>query len=211
MLLHSSEDQSPSFPSNYFAPLSVLTVSVSMALSLSSSSSSSRTCTYDVFPSFSGEDVRITFLSHFLKELDKRLIIAFKDNETQRSLSLGPELKQAIRDSRIAVVIFSNKYASSSWCLNELLEIVKCREECGQMVIPVFYRLDPSHVRKQTGDFGNIFEETCKNKTEEVIIQWRRALTDVANTLGYHSVNWYGFMNPSFLNKSFYMCVKLHF
>ncbi|KAH0899200.1 LOW QUALITY PROTEIN: hypothetical protein HID58_048768 [Brassica napus] len=43
---------------------------------------------------------------------------------------------------------------------------------------------DPSHVRKQTGDFGNIFEETCKNKTEEVIIQWRRALTDVANTLG---------------------------
>ncbi|XP_033141416.1 protein VARIATION IN COMPOUND TRIGGERED ROOT growth response isoform X2 [Brassica rapa] len=190
MLLHSSEDQSPSFPSNYFAPLSVLTVSVSMALSLSSSSSSSRTCTYDVFPSFSGEDVRITFLSHFLKELDKRLIIAFKDNETQRSLSLGPELKQAIRDSRIAVVIFSNKYASSSWCLNELLEIVKCREECGQMVIPVFYRLDPSHVRKQTGDFGNIFEETCKNKTEEVIIQWRRALTDVANTLGYHSVNW---------------------
>ncbi|CAN6847811.1 unnamed protein product [Brassica oleracea] len=49
---------------------------------------------------------------------------------------------------------------------------------------------DPSHVRKQTGDFGNIFEETCKNKTEEVIIQWRRALTDAANTLGYHSVNW---------------------
>ncbi|CAF1919510.1 unnamed protein product, partial [Brassica napus] len=49
---------------------------------------------------------------------------------------------------------------------------------------------DPSHVRKQTGDFGNIFEETCKNKTEEVIIQWRRALTDVANTLGCHSVNW---------------------
>ncbi|KAL0684966.1 hypothetical protein Bca4012_051814 [Brassica carinata] len=44
--------------------------------------------------------------------------------------------------------------------------------------------------RKQTGDFGNIFEETCKNKTEEVIIQWRRALTDVANTLGCHSVNW---------------------
>ncbi|CAN7043739.1 unnamed protein product, partial [Brassica rapa subsp. trilocularis] len=178
------------FPSNYFAPLSVLTVSVSMALSLSSSSSSSRTCMYDVFPSFSGEDVRITFLSHFLKELDKKLIIAFKDNEIQRSLSLGPELKQAIKDSRIAVVIFSNKYASSSWCLNELLEIVKCREECGQMVIPVFYRLDPSHVRKQTGDFGNIFEETCKNKTEEVISQWRRALTDVANTLGYHSVNW---------------------
>ncbi|XP_033142917.1 protein VARIATION IN COMPOUND TRIGGERED ROOT growth response isoform X2 [Brassica rapa] len=158
-----------------------------MALSLASSPSSSRTWLYDVFPSFSGVDVRVTFLSHLLKEFDKKLITAFKDNEIERSRSLDPELKQAIKDSRIAVVIFSQNYASSSWCLNELLEIVKC----GQMVIPVFYRLDPSHVRKQTGDFGKIFEETCKNQTEEVIIiQWRRALTDVANTLGYHSVNW---------------------
>ncbi|CAN6855904.1 unnamed protein product, partial [Brassica oleracea] len=165
-------------------------LSISMALSLSSSSSTSLTWVYDVFPSFSGEDVRVTFLSHFLKELDRKLIIAFKDSEIQRSRSLDPELKQAIRDSRISVVIFSKNYASSSWCLNELLEILKCREECGQMVIPVFYRLDPSHVRKQTGDFGQIFEETCQNKTEQDILQWRRALTNVANTLGYHSVNW---------------------
>ncbi|CAG7882112.1 unnamed protein product, partial [Brassica rapa] len=157
-----------------------------MALSLASSSPS-RTWLYDVFPSFSGVDVRVTFLSHLLKEFDKKLITAFKDNEIERSRSLDPELKQAIKDSRIAVVIFSQNYASSSWCLNELLEIVKC----GQMVIPVFYRLDPSHVRKQTGEFGKIFEETCKNQKEEVIIiQWRRALTNVANTLGYHSVNW---------------------
>ncbi|VVB08157.1 unnamed protein product, partial [Arabis nemorensis] len=139
---------------------------------------------------FSGEDVRVTFLSHLLKELDRKLIIAFKDNEIKRSRSLDPELKLGIKDSRVAVVVFSKNYASSSWCLNELLEIVKCKEEFGQIVIPVFYGLDPSHVRKQTGDFGNIFEETCKNKTEEVKTRWRRALTDVANILGYHSVKW---------------------
>ncbi|KAL1226130.1 Protein VARIATION IN COMPOUND TRIGGERED ROOT growth response [Cardamine amara subsp. amara] len=150
------------------------------------SSSSSHNWVYDVFPSFSGKDVRVTFLSHFLKELDRKLIIAFKDNKMERSRSLDPELKQAIKDSRIAVVVFSKIYASSSWCLNELLEIVKCKEEFGQMVIPVFHGLNPSHVRKQTGDFGKIFEETCKNKTKEVKNQWIKALTSVANILGYH-------------------------
>ncbi|CAH2066158.1 unnamed protein product [Thlaspi arvense] len=156
----------------------------------SSSSSDSRNWFYDVFPSFSGEDVRVTFLSHFLKELDRKLITAFRDSEIEKSRSLDPELKQAIQDSRIAVVVFSRNYASSSWCLNELLEIVSCKKEFGQMVIPVFYGLDPSHVRKQTGDFGKIFEKTCQDKTEEVKIRWKEALTNVANILGYHSVTW---------------------
>uniref|UniRef100_A0A1J3JX92 ADP-ribosyl cyclase/cyclic ADP-ribose hydrolase n=2 Tax=Noccaea caerulescens TaxID=107243 RepID=A0A1J3JX92_NOCCA len=161
-----------------------------MAASSSSSSSYPHNWLYDVFPSFRGEDVRVAFLSHFLKELDRKLISAFKDSEIERSRSLDPELKKAIRDSRIAVVIFSRNYASSSWCLNELLEIVNCKEEFGQIVIPVFYRVDPSNVRKQTGDFGKVFDETCLKSTEALKIQWKEALTNVANILGYHSVTW---------------------
>ncbi|CAN8267307.1 unnamed protein product [Cochlearia groenlandica] len=157
---------------------------------MASSSSSARNWAYDVFPSFSGEDIRVTFLSHFLKEFDRKLIIAFKDSEIKKSHSLWPELVQAIEDSRISIALFSKNYASSSWCLNELLEIMKCKKEFGQMVIPVFYGLDPSHVRKQTGDFGKIFKETCLDKTEDVKAQWKEALTDVANILGYHSVTW---------------------
>ncbi|CAA7036126.1 unnamed protein product [Microthlaspi erraticum] len=53
--------------------------------------SSSRNWLYDVFPSFRGEDVRVTFLSHFLKELDPKLISAFKDSEIERSRSLDRE------------------------------------------------------------------------------------------------------------------------
>ncbi|XP_056846495.1 disease resistance protein RPS6-like isoform X2 [Raphanus sativus] len=155
-----------------------------------SSSSCSRNWVYDVFPSFSGKDVRVAFLSHFLKELDRKLITVFKDNEIERSQSLDPELVQAIRDSKIAVVVLSKNYASSSWCLNELLEILRCKKKLGQLVIPIFYGLDPSHVRKQTGGFGKIFERTCKNRAREQIKKWRKALTGVANTLGYHSKNW---------------------
>ncbi|KAL1224705.1 Disease resistance protein RPS6 [Cardamine amara subsp. amara] len=147
---------------------------------------------YDVFPSFRGEDVRRSFLSHFLKELDRKLISAFKDNKIEKGQTLDPVLKQAIRDSRIAIVVFSEYYASSAWCLNELLEIVKCQDELNQLVIPIFYNIDPSHVRKQSGDFGKIFTKTCHNhnKTEVDIGLWRKALTDVANLVGFHSQNW---------------------
>nr|BAX73944.1 TIR-NBS-LRR class disease resistance protein family [Arabidopsis thaliana] len=151
------------------------------------SSSSSRNWVYDVFLSFSGKDVRVTFRSHFLKELDRKLISAFRDNEIERSHSLWPDLEQAIKDSRIAVVVFSKNYASSSWCLNELLEIVNCNDK---IIIPVFYGVDPSQVRYQIGEFGSIFEKTCKRQTEEVKNQWKKALTDVANMLGFDSAKW---------------------
>lgn len=123
------------------------------------SSYSSRNRIFDVFLSFRGEDVRKTFLSHLLKELDRRLVSAFKDNEIKRSQWLDLALKQAIRNSRIAIVVFSKHYASSSWCLNELLEIVKCKDEFGQLVIPIFYGLGPSHIRYQRGDFRGALSE----------------------------------------------------
>ncbi|CAA7032848.1 unnamed protein product [Microthlaspi erraticum] len=105
-----------------------------------SSSSYSRNWVYDVFPSFSGKDVRVAFLSHFHKELDRKLITVFRDDQIERSRSLSPELVQAIKDSRISVVVFSKNYASSSWCLNELLEIVKCKKELGQACDSYFLR-----------------------------------------------------------------------
>ncbi|OAO93841.1 hypothetical protein AXX17_AT5G44950 [Arabidopsis thaliana] len=136
------------------------------------------------------EDVRGTFLNHFFKELERKSIIAFKDNESERSQNLSPELTHAIRESRIAVVVFSKNYSSSTWCLNELLQVYECYQSMDLPVIPIFYGLDPSHVRKQTGEFGKNFEKTCRNKTEACVYQWRRALCDVSNFLGYHSPNW---------------------
>ncbi|XP_019088789.1 PREDICTED: disease resistance protein RPP4 [Camelina sativa] len=154
---------------------------------MAASSSGSRR--YDVFPSFSGEDVRKTFLSHLRKELDRKSIITFMDHGIERSCQIAPELLKAIREARISVVIFSKNYASSTWCLNELVEIHKCYKESGQMVIPVFYDVDPSQVRKQTGEFGKAFEETCKDKTEDVKQGWMRVLSEIASIAGEHLQN----------------------
>ncbi|VYS62970.1 unnamed protein product [Arabidopsis thaliana] len=151
---------------------------------MASSSSSPSSRRYDVFPSFSGVDIRQTFLSHLIEALDRRSINTFMDHGIVRSCIIADELITAIREARISIVIFSENYASSTWCLNELVEIHKCYEKGDQMVIPVFYGVDPSEVRKQIGKFGDVFKETCKDKLEDHKQKWVKALTDISNLAG---------------------------
>ena len=103
---------------------------------------------HHVFPSFHGADVRTNFLSHVLKELRSKGIDSFIDNDIERSKLIGAALLEAIRGSRIVIILLSKNYASSTWCLNELVEIMKFREEFGQTVRVLFYEVDPNHVKK---------------------------------------------------------------
>ncbi|CAH8277824.1 unnamed protein product [Arabidopsis lyrata] len=157
---------------------------------MASSSSSSGIMRYHVFPSFHGPDVRRGFLSHLHDHFASKGITTFKDQEIERGHTIKPELVQAIRESRVSIVLLSKKYASSSWCLDELVEIFKCKEDQGQIVMTIFYDVDPSSVRKQKGDFGTAFMKTCEGKSEETKQSWSNALTHAANIEGEHSLNW---------------------
>ena len=56
----------------------------------------------------------------------------------------------------------------------------------GHMVIPVFYDVEPSDVRKQTGSFAESFtrhEERFKGEIDQVE-EWRRALREVTDLGG---------------------------
>ena len=135
--------------------------------------------------------MRKGFLSHLLKELESKGISPFIDNNIERGQSIAPELVQAIKESRVALVLLSPNYASSRWCLDELVEIMKCREREQQTVITIFYGVDPSDVRNQTGDFGKVFNKTCDGRTEGVKEAWKKALVDVGNIAGYDSSRWF--------------------
>ena len=156
--------------------------------SLVSPSNSSHKGIHDVFLSFGGEDVRREFLSHIHKEF-QRTGITFIDNESKGGVFIGPEHIRAIRESKIAIIILSSHYASSNLCLNELVEVIKCREELNQTVIATFYKVDPSDVKKLTGDFGEVFRKTCVGESDEDTKRWRQALAKVATIAGYCSSN----------------------
>ncbi|XP_061350173.1 disease resistance protein Roq1-like [Gastrolobium bilobum] len=157
--------------------------------SLLPSSSFSFGWKYDVFLSFRGEDTRHGFTGYLYKALRDRGIHTFiDDEELQRGAEITPSLAKAIEESRIAVTVFSKNYASSSFCLNELVHILHCIKEKGRLVLPVFYDVDPSHVRHQRGSYEQAMashEERFKDNKEK-LRKWRMALHQAANLSGFH-------------------------
>ncbi|KAF5469495.1 hypothetical protein F2P56_013561 [Juglans regia] len=153
--------------------------------SLSFSSSSIRNWTHDVFLSFRGEDVRQNFISHLYHALHQRGINTYIDNNLERGEEISSELSKAIEGSMISIIVFSKNYAESRWCLDELLKILECKEMVKQIILPLFYDVDPSEVRHQKGSFGEAFAKLrYKLKDEVKVTKWEAALEKVANLSG---------------------------
>ncbi|KAM7466165.1 hypothetical protein LguiB_013727 [Lonicera macranthoides] len=104
-----------------------------------------RTWNYDVFLSFRGEDTRKNFTDHLHNALTRAGIRTFRDDDQlPRGKHIPFQLTKAIEESRISIIVFSKNYASSSWCLDELVKVLECKNTRGQLVLPVFYDVDPS-------------------------------------------------------------------
>jgi hypothetical protein len=147
---------------------------------------------HDVFLSFRGEDTRKTFTDHLYTALVHVGIHTFRDDdELPRGEHISTELLKAIRGSKVSIVVFSKGYASSSWCLDEIVEILRCKNSIGQTFLPIFYDVNSSDVRKQTGTFAEAFaghEDRFQAEMERVH-KWRATLTEAANYSGWDIQN----------------------
>ncbi|XP_059307261.1 TMV resistance protein N-like [Lycium ferocissimum] len=180
---------------SFFSNFNKLTESMAS----SSSSGSNSQCPrrkYDVFLSFRGEDTRNTFTGHLYEGLKNRGIHTFKDDiELKYGDPISEELLTAIEESQVALVVFSKDYATSRWCLEELVRIMECnKKKNGQRVMPVFYNVDPSHVRHQRGSFAEAFAKHESNYKDDVegmqkVKGWRAALREAANLSGCDTRN----------------------
>ncbi|XP_029144333.1 TMV resistance protein N [Arachis hypogaea] len=145
-----------------------------------------RICKYDVFISFRGADTRNTFVDHLYNHLIRKGIFIFKDDKTlEQGQPISSQLMQAIRDSRVSIVVFSKEYPTSTWCLDEMAAIVDCQREFNQAILPVFYDVDPSHVRKQNGVYHDAFISHSQRQQLNKVRRWKSAMTTLANSVGW--------------------------
>ncbi|XVF07073.1 hypothetical protein REPUB_Repub06bG0105900 [Reevesia pubescens] len=153
---------------------------------VSTTSLASSRLRWDVFLSFRGEDTRDGITHSLYTSLEAEGVRVFRDDDgLNRGDEIAPSLLEAIEDSAASIVIFSRKYASSRWCLEELARISELR----RLILPVFYHVDPSDVRKQTGPFE---EDFCSHENRfgtEKVKKWREAMAKVGGIAGFPVTN----------------------
>ncbi|GJY87841.1 Toll/interleukin-1 receptor domain-containing protein [Tanacetum coccineum] len=99
------------------------------------------------------------------------------DKEIETGLYLKPELESAIRASRASIIVLSKNYASSTWCLNELVDVRKQQNSFGDAMA--------DHKQKMEAETN----AEKKNEWAQKMEIWKKALTDVANLKGKEPKN----------------------
>ncbi|XP_031475247.1 disease resistance protein Roq1-like isoform X1 [Nymphaea colorata] len=147
---------------------------------------------YDVFLSFRGEDTRHNVAGLLRDRLYLEGVRAFFDEEDLRKGERIEKVLEAIGRSKILVPIFSKRYAESKWCLTEVAKMVECHDG-GQerTIIPVFFDVDPKHVRYQSGPFEAAFQKHLTKRRDSLsdVDRWKHALRYVAGVSGFHLKN----------------------
>ncbi|XP_030548927.1 TMV resistance protein N-like [Rhodamnia argentea] len=143
---------------------------------------------YDVFLSFRGTDVRHNFVGHLYQALDRIGIYTFRDSEELKKGHNLSTLMKAIEESSIAIIVFSENYASSQWCLTEIAKIMECKEQKNITVLPVFYKVNPNEVRggRNSYKIAMAEHESKFKKDSDKLKRWKEALLDAGNLSGWH-------------------------
>lgn len=165
---------------------------VAASTSTSANPHSNHSVYYDVFLSHRGPDVRKTLASHLYRRLLLHGMRVFLDRPNpQKGENFPSEIEDAIKTAYVHVAIFSQTYAASASCLNELLLMLKLEAR----IIPVFYGVKRDDLRS-TQDKDGVYARALSNLEvkqssegkllyESSIQNWREALFRVAEISGF--------------------------
>ncbi|KAF8034845.1 hypothetical protein BT93_C1003 [Corymbia citriodora subsp. variegata] len=160
------------------------------SLEIGSTSNDTTGALHDVFLSFRGPDTRMTFTDTLYYALLNKGIRVFIDKKgIDVGDEIGPEIYQAIDDSKVCIPIFSMGYASSRWCLRELEHMMKRRKTHKLEVMPIFYDVDPSVVKLETGVYRDALTQHKRERENETVKGWEEALKEVTKIKGWDAKN----------------------
>ncbi|XP_048136654.1 disease resistance protein L6-like [Rhodamnia argentea] len=139
---------------------------------------------HHVFLSFRGPDTRRKFTDHLFHGLANAGTIPISVFKDDKSIPIGEEFASqifgAISRSKISIPIISKNYATSKWCLWELVRMMDRRKSTSHIVLPIFYEVKPSDVRYLKGEFGDAYHLSKKDYGEKDIHEFEQALRDVS-------------------------------
>ncbi|XP_039165331.1 TMV resistance protein N-like [Eucalyptus grandis] len=123
---------------------------------------------YEVFLSFRGKDTHKGFTDYLYTSLVDAGIHVFRDdNELRVGEEICLELLCSNMLSTILIQIISENYAFSKWCIRELVQLLKCKRSGGQIVLPMFYKVDPRRCAILKGDL-----EMLSMHIKKICLRW---------------------------------------
>lgn len=142
--------------------------------------------TYQVFINHRGTDVKKTLASLIYRDLTKLGLRVFLDNQELRiGDDFPPAIFEAIQSAYVHIAIFTEGYAQSRWCLDELYRIWKSSQERKAKILTVFYDVQPAALRNvKEGCYAEAFEGHQRKRRAEDIENWKTALKEVSKITG---------------------------
>lgn len=141
--------------------------------------------TYQVFINYRSVDTKNTLASliyHSLTNRGLRVFLYHKKLCTEdgfRSVIRG-----AISSASVHITIFSEHYAESRFCLDELCSILRSSHE--RRILPVFSNVEPGELRQiERGCYAQDFRNHESRFTIEEVEGWKAALRKAADISGF--------------------------
>ncbi len=146
---------------------------------------------FDVFLNHRGSDVKGGFASHLYQALQEAGCHPFLDKQSLKIGQLGQEkIYEALGCASVHVAIFSEHYADSHYCLDELCAMLESKKP----IIPVFYKVSPSVLRCEgfeadDGPYTKALKIHGTTSASEVkkwkVRKWKDALRAAADLNGF--------------------------
>jgi hypothetical protein len=146
---------------------------------------------FDVFLNHRGPDVKQNFAAHLHQALQEAGCRPFLDMESLEKGQHGQKkISEAIGCANVHVAIFSEHYANSSYCLDELCAMLESKK----LIIPVFYDVSPDDLlcKLHKGPYTKAFRETHRKRPANEVKKWKDALCKAAQLFGFQLADFSG-------------------